>query len=94
MFVKSSDGPANRWAQFNPELVQALHANGLRVCAWQFVYGNDPLAEASLGVDAVADGADCLVIDAESAVRGQVRRRAAVHRPRCGPPSAPRIRSG
>jgi hypothetical protein len=66
VFVKSSDGPANRWAQFNPALVQALHANGLRVCAWQFVYGNDPLAEASLGVAAAADGADCLVIDAES----------------------------
>jgi hypothetical protein len=71
VFVKSSDGPANRWAQFSPELVQALHANGLRVCAWQFVYGNDPLAEASLGVDAVADGADCLVIDAESQYEGK-----------------------
>ena len=71
VFVKSSDGPASRWAQFNPELVQALHANGLRVCAWQFVYGNDPLAEASLGVDAVADGADCLVIDAESQYEGK-----------------------
>jgi hypothetical protein len=71
VFVKSSDGPANRWAQFNPGLVQALHANGLRVCAWQFVYGNDPLAEASLGVDAVADGADCLVIDAESQYEGK-----------------------
>jgi hypothetical protein len=71
VFVKSSDGPANRWAQFNPGLVQALHANGLRVCAWQFVYGNDPLAEAGLGVDAVADGADCLVIDAETQYEGK-----------------------
>ena len=71
VFVKSSDGPANRWAQFNPELVAALHANGLRACAWQFVYGNDPLAEASLGADAIADGADCLVIDAESQYKGK-----------------------
>jgi peptidoglycan hydrolase-like protein with peptidoglycan-binding domain len=71
VFVKSSDGPANRWTQFSPELVAALHANGLRACAWQFVYGNDPLAEASLGVDAVADGADCLVIDAESQYEGK-----------------------
>ena len=71
VFVKSSDGPANRWAQFNPQLVAALHANGLRACAWQYVYGNDPLAEASLGADAIADGADCLVIDAESEYKGK-----------------------
>ena len=71
VFVKSSDGPASRWPQFNPALVQALHANGLRACAWQFVYGNDPVAEASLGADAVADGADCLVIDAESQYEGK-----------------------
>ena len=71
VFVKSSDGASSRWAQFNPGLVQALHANGLQVCAWQFVYGNDPQGEASLGVDAVADGADCLVIDAETQYEGK-----------------------
>ena len=71
VFVKSSDGAASRWAQFNPELVAALHANGLRACAWQFVYGNDPLGEASLGADAIADGADCLVIDAETQYEGK-----------------------
>lgn len=67
VFVKSSDGAASRWAQFNPTLVAALKAQGLRVCAWQFVYGNDPLGEAALGADAIANGADCLVVDAESA---------------------------
>jgi hypothetical protein len=71
VFVKSSDGATSRWAQFNPTLVAALHAQGIRVCAWQFVYGNDPLAEASLGADAIADGADCLVIDAETAYEGK-----------------------
>jgi peptidoglycan hydrolase-like protein with peptidoglycan-binding domain len=71
VFVKSADGPASRWAQFSPELVAALHANGLRVCAWQFVYGNDPLGEAALGVDSVAAGADCLVIDAETKYEGK-----------------------
>src|SRR3954452_7891977 len=40
IFVKSSDG-ATPWAQFSPALVQALHAQGLRACAWQFVYGAD-----------------------------------------------------
>jgi len=71
VFVKSSDGASSRWAQFSPDLVAALHANGLRACAWQFVYGNDPLAEAALGADAVAAGADCLVIDAESQYEGK-----------------------
>ena len=71
VFVKSSDGATSRWAQFNPALVAALHANGLRACAWQFVYGNDPIGEASLGADAIADGADCLVIDAETQYEGK-----------------------
>lgn len=71
VFVKSSDGASSRWAQFNPQLVATLHAYGLRVCAWQFVYGNDPVGEASLGADAIADGADCLVVDAESAYNGK-----------------------
>src|SRR3954449_2852844 len=70
VFVKSSDG-ATPWAQFSPALVQALHAQGLRACAWQFVYGADPAAEAAQGARAVASGADCLVIDAESAYQGR-----------------------
>jgi peptidoglycan hydrolase-like protein with peptidoglycan-binding domain len=71
VFVKSSDGASSRWPQFNPALVAALHAQGIRACAWQFVYGNDPIAEASLGADAIADGADCLVIDAETQYEGK-----------------------
>jgi peptidoglycan hydrolase-like protein with peptidoglycan-binding domain len=43
----------------------------LRVCAWQFVYGTHPATEAARGAEAVADGADCLVIDAESAYEGK-----------------------
>jgi len=70
VFVKSSDG-ATAWPQFNPQLVAALHANGLRACAWQYVYGSDPLGEASVGAAAVAGGADCLVIDAESDYEGR-----------------------
>ncbi len=70
VYVKSSDA-ATEWAQFTPELVQALHARGLRVCAWQFVYGSDPLGEAAAGAAAVADGADCLIIDAETRYEGR-----------------------
>jgi hypothetical protein len=71
VFVKSSDGASSRWEQFSPQFVQGLHANGMRACAWQFVYGNDPLGEAALGADAVAAGADCLVIDAETQYEGK-----------------------
>jgi peptidoglycan hydrolase-like protein with peptidoglycan-binding domain len=70
LFVKSSDGSSNYWSQFSPALVQQLHANGLKVCAWQYVYGTNPAGEASLGAQAVATGADCLVIDAESEYEG------------------------
>jgi hypothetical protein len=70
VFVKSSDA-ATVWTQFTPALVQALHARGLRVCAWQFVYGSNPAGEAAAGVAAVQAGADCLIIDAETAYEGR-----------------------
>jgi hypothetical protein len=70
VYVKSSDA-AGDWEQFTPRLVGGLHARGLRVCAWQFVYGKDPLGEAAAGAAAVADGADCLVIDAETSYEGR-----------------------
>jgi hypothetical protein len=71
LFVKSSDGSSNYWSQFSPELVATLHANGLKVCAWQFVYGTAPVGEAELGARAVAAGADCLMIDAEGEYEGR-----------------------
>jgi peptidoglycan hydrolase-like protein with peptidoglycan-binding domain len=71
LFVKSSDGSTNYWSQFNTALVQQFHASGLRVCAWQYVYGTNPAGEASLGARAVAAGADCLVIDAEAEYEGK-----------------------
>jgi peptidoglycan hydrolase-like protein with peptidoglycan-binding domain len=70
LYVKSSDGSSNYWSQFSAALVQQLHENGLRVCAWQYVYGTNPAGEANLGAQAAAAGADCLVIDAESQYEG------------------------
>ena len=70
LFIKSSDGASNYWSQFSPQLVAELHANGLKVCAWQYVYGTNPAGEAELGAKAVAAGADCLVIDAEAEYEG------------------------
>lgn len=70
VFVKSADG-GDVWEQFTPSLVLALHARGLRVCAWQYVYGAKPVAEARAAAAGVAAGADCLVIDAESEYEGR-----------------------
>ncbi len=71
VFVKSSDGSTNYWSQFSKTLVEELHTQGLHVCAWQYVYGTNPVGEAELGARAVAEGADCLVIDAESQYEGK-----------------------
>lgn len=70
LFIKSSDGSSNYWGQFSAQLVAELHANGLKACAWQYVYGSNPKGEAALGAQAAAAGADCLVIDAESEYEG------------------------
>jgi hypothetical protein len=69
-YVKSGDG-ATVWNQFDKALVGRLHAAGIDVCAWQFVYGDAPAAEARVGATAVRRGADCLVIDAEADYEGK-----------------------
>jgi peptidoglycan hydrolase-like protein with peptidoglycan-binding domain len=70
VYVKSGDG-GSVWSQFTTGLVNALHRGGLDVCAWQFVYGNSPVAEAKVGAASVKRGADCLVIDAEGEYEGK-----------------------
>jgi Putative peptidoglycan binding domain len=70
VLVKSGDA-GSTWSQFSPSLVSALHARGLRVCGWQFVYGRNVKREAAVGAAAVARGADCLVIDAEGHYEGR-----------------------
>jgi hypothetical protein len=59
------------WSQFNATAVAALKATGLRVCGWQFAYGRDPIGEALAAAAAKDAGADCFVIDAESAYQGR-----------------------
>ncbi|HUE25258.1 MAG TPA: peptidoglycan-binding domain-containing protein [Solirubrobacteraceae bacterium] len=70
LMIKSGDG-AGAWSQFNSQVVAYLHAKGLRACAWQYVYGSQPIAEAEVGAAAVHAGADCLLIDAESEYEGK-----------------------
>jgi hypothetical protein len=70
VYVKSGDG-TTVWNQFNKSLIGPLHRAGIDVCAWQFVYGDAPVAEANVGATAVHRGADCLVIDAEADYEGK-----------------------
>lgn len=70
LYIKSGDG-TGMWSQFNRSTVAVLHHAGLRVCAWQYVYGVHPVFEADVGVQAVRDGANCLVIDAEVEYQGR-----------------------
>jgi len=72
VFVKSSDG-ANMWKQFTAGFVSALKRRGLAVCAWPYVYGRNPVAEARNSVTAAQRGADCLAIDAEGEYEGRYR---------------------
>jgi hypothetical protein len=70
VYIKAADG-GGAWSQFSTGLVQALHRGGLDVCAWQFVYGDAPAAEARAAAAAVKKGADCFVIDAEGDYEGK-----------------------
>jgi hypothetical protein len=68
--VKAGDG-GNLWSAFSPSLVATLKAAGLRVCAWQYVYGSNPEGEAAVAAAAIKRGADCFVIDAEAEYEGR-----------------------
>jgi hypothetical protein len=68
--VKAAHG-TQRWPQFGTPLVEALHAAGLRVCAYQRALARRPAAEARVLARAVRVGADCLVIDAEIEYQGR-----------------------
>ena len=64
---------AIRWSQFTPQLVKALHKRKIDICAWPFVYGNDPKREAKVTAKAAALGADCIVVDAEASYEGRYK---------------------
>jgi hypothetical protein len=70
VLIKSGDG-TGYWSQFSSSMVSRLHARGLNVCAWQYIYGRKPGKEARVGATAVARGADCLVLDVEGEYEGK-----------------------
>jgi hypothetical protein len=69
VLIKSGDG-THYWSQFSSSVVSGLHARGLNVCAWQFLYGRKPAKEARVSAAAVARGADCFVMDVEGQYEG------------------------
>jgi hypothetical protein len=70
LIIKGADA-GRGWRQFSPSLVRRLKAAGLRVCAYQFIYGRRPGSEANTGVRLARAGADCLLIDAEGHYEGR-----------------------
>ncbi len=69
LVVKGADA-TRTWRQFSRGFVSALKARGLKVCAYQFVYGRRPRTEARAGAR-IAKIADCLLIDAETHYEGR-----------------------
>ena len=71
LVVKSGDG-TRYWPQFSRELVDALHAHGIKVCAYSRIFSRKPVTEARVSARAVTEaGADCFVIDAEKEYEGR-----------------------
>jgi hypothetical protein len=70
LFIKSGDGTHN-WTQFSRSLLDQLHAAGLLVCAWPYVYGANPRGEAKATIRTLALRPDCLAIDAEAEYEGR-----------------------
>jgi hypothetical protein len=64
LFVKAAEGSTPE-PGYTPALLSSLAGHGISVCAWTFVYGQHPAAEATAAEAAVAAGAKCLVVDAE-----------------------------
>ena len=71
LVVKAGDG-TRYWPQFSRELVDALHARGLKVCGYGRIFSRKPVTEARVSARAVTEaGADCFVVDAEKEYEGR-----------------------
>lgn len=78
--VKAGDGK-NEWSQWNSTIINEAHAQGLKIFAWVYVYGNytntgsglssSEAAELNVAKWALSVGGDGLIIDAESEYEGQ-----------------------
>lgn len=72
VLIKIADGTSaynfdfDRGLDLAAPLAQALHSRGIQVWGWHYVYGEDPIGEASRAVQRIQQtGVDGYVIDAE-----------------------------
>lgn len=72
VLIKIADGPytfnfnPTTKADLVPAVVNELHARGIQVWGWHYVYGNDPVGEANVAIQRIQQlGIDGYVIDAE-----------------------------
>jgi hypothetical protein len=72
VLIKIADGPnpfnidSSRNTDLLPPVVEALHANGIQVLGWHYIYGYNPTGEAQIAAQRVSGlGLDGYVIDAE-----------------------------
>jgi hypothetical protein len=74
VLVKAGDtvSTPKNWSQFNPDLVQQCHDLGLGCVAWAYAYLGDPGTEIAMGLHALDQGADGLVVDVEYEAVGRV----------------------
>ena len=78
VYVKAGDG-GSVWSQFSTALVKALHRGGLDVCAWQFVYGDNPRGRGQGRRRGGRQGRRLPGDRRRERVRRQVRRRRTLH---------------
>lgn len=64
LLIKNGDG-TKLWTQLTKEIVTALQNAQIKVFAWTYVSGTDPLAEAAVAVNCLDLGVDGFVFDAE-----------------------------
>ncbi|MDE3067429.1 MAG: LamG domain-containing protein [Verrucomicrobiota bacterium] len=84
--VKAGDG-VNEWSQWNAAIINEAHAEGMKIFAWVYIYGNytnatsgfnsSEAAELNVAKWALSVGGDGLIIDAESEYEGQAAAAAA-----------------
>jgi hypothetical protein len=62
LLIKNGDG-INIWTQLSKELVRKFQDNGIKVYAWGYVYGRDPIGEANVAIQNLELGIDGYVFD-------------------------------
>ncbi len=68
--IKCGDG-RYFWSQCKPSTIKQFQNAGIKVFGWQYVYGDDPIAEANISNQILDTGVDGFIIDAEGEYEGK-----------------------